>query len=67
MMRKVTVKDVAKAVNADFENAADLEVADVTHDSRQAGNGSRLSHGEAVGCPAKRAWVNRHEGRLRRR
>ena len=40
MMRKVTVKDVAKAVNAEFESAVNFEVADVTHDSRQAGTGS---------------------------
>src|ERR1700704_5213073 len=31
----------------------------------QAGNGSRLSHGETVGCPAARAWVDRYEGGLR--
>src|SRR5260370_42156746 len=38
-----------------------------SYGKRKAGDGSRLSHGEAAGCPARRAWVNWHEGRLRRR
>lgn len=40
MMRKATVKDVAKAVGAEFHGENDDEIADVTHDSRQAGTGS---------------------------
>src|SRR5882762_7199900 len=37
-----------------------------SYSKRQAGNGSRLSHAEAVGCAAARARVDRYEGRLRR-
>ena len=33
----------------------------------RAENGSRLSHGEALGCSAARAWLDRLQGRLRRR
>src|SRR5258707_311484 len=33
----------------------------------QAGDGSRLPHGEAVGCPARRALVNWDGGRVQRR
>ena len=40
MMQKVTVKDVAQVVNAGFDGENDSVVADVTHDSRQAGTGS---------------------------
>ena len=37
MMRKITVKDVAETVNAEFRGETDQEITDVTHDSRQAG------------------------------
>jgi UDP-N-acetylmuramoyl-L-alanyl-D-glutamate--2,6-diaminopimelate ligase len=40
MMRKVTVKDVSEATNAEFSGADNSEITDVTHDSRQAGAGS---------------------------
>ncbi len=40
MMRKVTVKDVAAATNAELTGENDAEITDVTHDSRQAGTNS---------------------------
>ena len=40
MMRKVTVKEVAVAANAELTGENDSEITDVTHDSRQAGTNS---------------------------
>lgn len=40
MMRKVTVKEVAEATNAEIQAENNLEIFDVTHDSRQAGTGA---------------------------
>ena len=40
MMRKITVKQVSEATNAELINENDAEVSDVTHDSRQAGAGA---------------------------
>src|SRR5260370_38491240 len=38
-----------------------------SYGKRKAVDVSRLSHGEAPGCPTSRAWVNWHEGGLRQR
>ena len=40
MMRKITVKQVSEATNAELINENDAEISDVTHDSRQAGKGA---------------------------
>ncbi|MCY7377358.1 MAG: UDP-N-acetylmuramoyl-L-alanyl-D-glutamate--2,6-diaminopimelate ligase [Pyrinomonadaceae bacterium] len=40
MMRKVTVKDVAEATNAELNGENDSQVSDVTHDSRQVAENS---------------------------
>lgn len=40
MRRKITVKQVSEATNAELTGKNDAEVSDVTHDSRQAGRGA---------------------------
>lgn len=40
MTDKITIKQIAEATNATLKGAADAEVFDVTHDSRQAGKGA---------------------------
>ncbi len=40
MMQKITVREVAEKTNAEFRGDETAKVSDVTHDSRQAGNGS---------------------------
>ncbi|MGI8467415.1 MAG: UDP-N-acetylmuramoyl-L-alanyl-D-glutamate--2,6-diaminopimelate ligase [Pyrinomonadaceae bacterium] len=40
MMRKVTIKEVAENLNAEFTGGETAEVSSVTHDSRQANAGS---------------------------
>lgn len=40
MTPKVTIKQVAKSINSEFQSKTDAVVSDVTHDSRQAGKGS---------------------------
>ncbi|MGI8787436.1 MAG: UDP-N-acetylmuramoyl-L-alanyl-D-glutamate--2,6-diaminopimelate ligase [Pyrinomonadaceae bacterium] len=40
MLRKVSIKQVAENLNAEIKGAANAEVSDITHDSRQAGKGS---------------------------
>jgi UDP-N-acetylmuramyl pentapeptide synthase len=39
-MRKITVKQVSEATNAELTGENKAEVSDVTHDSRQAGTGA---------------------------
>ncbi len=40
MIRKVSIKQVAESLNAELDGEKNLDVCDVTHDSRQAGTGS---------------------------
>ena len=40
MIQKVTIKQVAEALNAEFRSGENAFVTDVTHDSRQAGTGA---------------------------
>ncbi len=39
-MNTVNIQTIAERLNADFQGDINLKVSDVTHDSRQAGNGS---------------------------
>jgi len=40
MIRKVSIKQVAESLNAELQGENNIDVFDVTHDSRQAGTGS---------------------------